>query len=279
MSPHTRSTYFKPSSSDRHSITGPLQNPRSATTVTLTPRVSRFAAPATAHPPTVCGCLTASMPASSFKSAASTVLGRSASTAQSSRGRPRAKLVQSGATTTSARVATMYGIEQPKNTSTSIPSLLSSRPTCLMPSLPIAWARLWPIACTANDTLASAPRVAFGSDRTLFACKSTSYKFRDEFADVVSSQHGLLGRHMAPDWLAGAIAIPILRIGNASRLRPGNTHEMNLRHRRIPISTRGNIVENVERCVCSLHCGSTLKQNMRGTLDHPVSPDFDGWQV
>ena len=45
-------------------------------------------------------------------------------------------------------------------------------------------------------------------------------QLRDEFADVVSSQHGLVRHRPSPNWFEGGIVIPILRIDNFSRLRP-----------------------------------------------------------
>ena len=92
---------------------------------------------------------------------------------------------------------------------------------------------------------------------------------RDEFADVITSQYGLLGHRLPPSSLEGAMVIPMIRIGNAARLRPRSNCEMSLHHSQTPTSTGGNIVKNFERYVCSINCASILKQNMRGSLSRP----------
>ena len=94
----------------------------------------------------------------------------------------------------------------------------------------------------------------------------------DEFADVVAPQHALLGCRLPPCLLEGAIVIPILRVGNARRLRPRNNREINLRHRQTPTSTGGEIVENLEQHICSINCVSILKANMRGFLRSETPP-------
>ena len=102
-----------------------------------------------------------------------------------------------------------------------------------------------------------------------FRMKVAFVHLRDEFADVVSSQHGLLGHHLAPEWLAGAMVIPILPIGNAGRLRLRDRPEIGLRHREMPTSTGCGIVEKLNRQSYSENCVRILKQIMRGSLRAP----------
>ena len=83
---------------------------------------------------------------------------------------------------------------------------------------------------------------------------------RDEFADVVSSQYGLLGHRLPPGLLEDAMVIPMIRIGNAARLRYRNNREMSVRYCQTPTSTGGDIDKNFDRYICSINCASILSK-------------------
>ena len=88
----------------------------------------------------------------------------------------------------------------------------------------------------------------------------------DEFAETVSSQHSLLGHHLAPDWHADTMVIPKLRIGNANRWPPGNGREISLPHRQIPALPAREIAQELIRRKRSIGWVDKLKRKMRESL-------------
>ena len=102
-----------------------------------------------------------------------------------------------------------------------------------------------------------------GKRQDSFRMQVAVIQVRDEFSDVVSSQHGLLSHRLPPNRLEGAMVIPIFRIGNVRRLRPRNNGQND-------VSSPTNSYIDERQISCAFHTTyifNQLERNSKGEYE------------